>query len=125
MFKYVTDWQQMMKDMAEKTRQFLWLVTNIGVLDGKTPTELSLSTTRSPTDDDSKSDDGQRWSISRAHFALSAEIPAAAIEVAPVSVAGGGTCVSANWPDCAVDTMLGERIMADMERWLAQLASQS
>ncbi|KAH8678559.1 hypothetical protein BGZ60DRAFT_246590 [Tricladium varicosporioides] len=83
------------------------LVTNIGVLDGKT------------------SDDDQRWSISRAQFGLSAEIPAAAIEFAPVSVAGRGMCVSANWPDCAVDAMLGERIMADLERWLAQLVSQS
>ncbi|TRX93452.1 hypothetical protein FHL15_005727 [Xylaria flabelliformis] len=124
-FKYVTDWQQTMKDMAEKTRQFSWLVTNIGALNGKTPTGMSLSTTRSPTSDDTKSDDGQRWSISRAQFGLSAEIPAAAIEFAPVSVAGRGMCVSANWPDCAVDTMLGERIMADMERWLTQLANQS
>ncbi|KAF2789133.1 hypothetical protein K505DRAFT_313720 [Melanomma pulvis-pyrius CBS 109.77] len=106
-FKYVSDWQQTMRDMAKKTRQFTWLVTNIGVLDGNT------------------SDNGQRWSIGRAQFGLSAEIPAAAIEFAPISVAGGGMCVSAIWPDCAVDTMLGERIMADLERWLAQLASQS
>lgn len=106
-FKYVTDWQQTMRDMAKKTRQFTWLMTNIGVLDGNT------------------SDDGQRWSIGRAQFGLSAEIPAAAIEFAPISVAGWGMCVSANWPDCAVDAMLGERIMADLERWLAQLASQS
>jgi hypothetical protein len=106
-FKYVTDWQQTMRGMAKKTRQFTWLVTNIGVLDGNT------------------SDDGQRWSIDRAQFGLSAEIPAAAIEFASISVAGRGMCVSANWPDCAVDPMLGERIMADLERWLAQLASQS
>jgi hypothetical protein len=106
-FKYVTNWQQTMRDMAKKTRQFTWLVTNIGVLDGN------------------NSDDGQSWSIGRAQFGLSAEIPAAAIEFAPVSVAGRGICVSANWPDCAVDVMLGERIMADLERWLAQLANQS
>ncbi|KAI0857325.1 hypothetical protein F4860DRAFT_517908 [Xylaria cubensis] len=57
--------------------------------------------------------------ISRAYFGLSAEIPAAAIDCAPVSVASWGMCVSANWPDYAVDTMLGERIMADIEWWLA------
>jgi hypothetical protein len=106
-FKYVTDWQQTMRDMAEKTRQFTWLVTNIGVLYGNT------------------SDDGQKWSIGQAQFGLSAEIPTAAIEFAPISVAGRGICVSANWPDCAVDAMLGELIMADLERWLAQLANQS
>jgi hypothetical protein len=104
-FKYVTDWQQTMRNMAKKTRQFTWLVTNIGVLDGNT------------------SDDGKRWSIDRAQFGLSAEIPAAAIEFATVSVAGRGICVSANWADCAVDPILGESIMADLERWLAQLAS--
>ncbi|KAL9023369.1 MAG: hypothetical protein Q9196_007242, partial [Gyalolechia fulgens] len=116
-FKYVTDWQRTMRDMAKKTRQFSWLVTNIGVLDGNT-------STRSPTDRDTNPDDRQRWSINRAQFGLSAEIPAAAMEFAAVSVAGRGMCVSANWPDCAVDAMLGERIMADLKRWLAQLASQ-
>lgn len=124
-FKYVTDWQRTMSDMAQKTRQFSWLVTNLGVLDGNTSTRLSTTSTRSPTGGDTTFDDGQRWSIVRAQFGLSAEIPAAAIEFAPVSVAGWGMCVSANWPDCAVDTMLGERIMADLERWLAQLANQS
>jgi hypothetical protein len=105
-FKYVTDWKKTMSDMAKKTRQFTWLVTNVGVLNGGTS-------------------DDQKWSIGRAQFGLSAEIPAAAIEFAPISVAGQGMVVSANWPDCAVDIKFGERIMADLERWLAQLASQS
>ena len=63
--------------------------------------------------------------MGRAQFGLSAKIPAAAIEFASVSVAGRSMCVGAQWPDCAVGQMLGERIMADLERWLAQLASQS
>lgn len=114
-----------MRDVAKKRRQFSWLVTNIGVLDGNTSTKLSTITTRSLTGGDTKFDKGQRWSIGRAQFGLSAEIPFAAIEFALVSVAGRGMCVSADWADCAVDAMLGERIMADLERWLAQLASQS
>ncbi|KAG6356390.1 hypothetical protein INS49_015778 [Diaporthe citri] len=125
-FKYVTDWQKTMSEQARKKRQFSWLVTNIGVLEGgNTPAAPDTATAKqSPTDSDSKPDDAQKWSIGRAQFGLSAEIPAAAIEFSPVSVAGRGMCVSASWPDCAVDSMLGERIMADMERWLAQLASQ-
>lgn len=112
LFKYVTDWQQTMSDMAKKTRQFSWLVINIGVLDGGGGS-------------DTKPDDGpgQRWFIGRAQFGLSTEVPAAAIEFSPVSVAGRGMCVSATWADCAVDMTLAERIMADLERWLAQLAS--
>lgn len=109
LFQYVTDWQKTMSDMAKKTRQFSWLVTNIGVLNGGTS---------------EPGDDGQNWSIDRAQFGLSAEIPAAAIEISPVSVAGRGMCVSADWPDNAVDVVFGERIMADLQRWLAQLASQ-
>ncbi|KAK8079335.1 hypothetical protein PG994_003142 [Apiospora phragmitis] len=114
-FKFVTDWQKTMRDMAKRKRQLSWLVTNIGVLEGG--------------GDGSRSDHGddvlQRWSIGRAQFGLSAETPAAAIEFSPVSVAGRGMWVGANWHDCAVDVTLGERIMADMERWLNQLASQS
>ena len=114
-----------MRSAAKRTRQFSWLVTNIGVLDGNPSTKLSTTTTRSPTGGDSKSDDVQRWSIDRAQFGLSAEIPFAAIEISPVTVAGRGMCVGASWPDCALDTTFGERIMADLERWLAQLARGS
>jgi hypothetical protein len=122
LFKYVTDWQKTMRDMAKKTRQFSWIVTNVGAMNGTTST--STTTTQSPTVSGSKSDDGQKWSISRAEFGLSAEIPAAAIEFAAVSVTGRGMCVSANWADCAVDATFGERIMADLERWMTQLARQ-
>jgi hypothetical protein len=121
LFKYVTDWQQTMRNLAKKTRQFSWLVTNIGVLDGNAPTESSATTTSS----DPESGDDQKWSIGRAQFGLSTEVPAAAIEFSPVSVAGRGMCVSATWADCTVDVTLGERIMGDLERWLGQLASQS
>ncbi|KAK3307657.1 uncharacterized protein B0T15DRAFT_185260 [Chaetomium strumarium] len=124
LFKYVTDWRQTMGRMAKRTRQFSWLVTNIGVLDGNGPTRLSATTTRSSTGGDTKSGDGQRWSISRAQFGVSTEVPAAAIEFSPVSVAGRGMCVGASWADCAVDATLGERIMADLERWLSQLARE-
>ncbi|KAJ8127085.1 hypothetical protein O1611_g6551 [Lasiodiplodia mahajangana] len=65
--------------MANKRRLFTWLVTNIGVLDGN-------MLIRPPTGSDSMSDNDQKWTIHRAQFGLSAEIPAAAIEFALVSV---------------------------------------
>ncbi|KAK5659125.1 hypothetical protein OQA88_1215 [Cercophora sp. LCS_1] len=109
LFKYVTDWKQTMSNMAKRTRQFSWLVTNIGVMNG---------------DCHNLARHGQGWSISRAQFGLSTEVPAAAIEFSPVSVAGRGMCVGASWGDSALDVTFGERILADMERWLAQLARQ-
>lgn len=129
-FKYVTDWQKTMSDMASKKRQFTWLITNIGVLNGNNstasnPPPSATTTTAAKTVDNGGKGEGKGWSITRAQFGLSTEIPAAAFEFAPVSVAGGGMCVSVNWPDCAVDAALGERIMVDLERWLAQLAKQS
>lgn len=125
-FQCVTDWQQTTRDQATKTRQLSWLVANIGVVDGRGSKRPSTKTTQATTNGNSGPMQGVRkWSIERAQFGLSAEVPAAAIEFSPVSAAGGGLSVGANWPDCAVDSKLGERIMADMERWLNQLASQS
>lgn len=51
-------------------------------------------------------------------------MPAAALVVSPVIVAGRGMCVGVSWPDSAVDAKLGERVTADRESWLAQLACQ-
>lgn len=118
LFKYVTDWQQTMVGMAKKKRQFSWLVTNIGVIDP------SLSTAGAIGGDNNsiKPDDGQKWSISRAQFGMSSEIPFAAIEFSPVSVVGRGMSIGATWAECAVEATLAERIMADLESWLVQLA---
>ncbi|KAK8045817.1 hypothetical protein PG996_013881 [Apiospora saccharicola] len=119
-FKYVTDWEKTMRDLAKKPRQFSWLVTNIGVMEGGDGNSSSR-----PGNDNNDNDNGQRWSIDHAQFGLSAEIPAAAIEFSPVSVAGRGMCIGVNWADCALDTTLAERIVADMERWLVQLGRPS
>jgi hypothetical protein len=110
MFKWVGDWQKTMKEMASKPRQFSWLVTNIGVLDGKAV---------------ARTGDGGRWAIERAQFGLSAEVPQAAIEISPVSVAGRGMCVGVDWHDAAVETGFAERVVGDLERWLGQLARGS
>lgn len=107
LFKYVSDWKKTMSDMAKRTRQFTWILTNLGVMKGT-----------------AASADNQKWSIDRAQFGLSAEIPAGAIEISPVSVVGRGMCIGADWADNAVDEVFGERIMADLERWLAQFARQ-
>ncbi|KAI0198158.1 hypothetical protein F4808DRAFT_452115 [Astrocystis sublimbata] len=128
LFKYVTDWKGTMSGMAKKPRQFTWLVTNVGVLDGGGGRNIISGHSKAQPGTNTNEDVGQAgewWSIRRAQFGLSSEVPAAAIEFAPVSVAGQGMCVSANWHDCALDVGFGEGIMADLERWLLQLAEQS
>ena len=42
MFKYVADWQKTLRDVAKRSRQFTWLVTNIGVLDGDISTKRTV-----------------------------------------------------------------------------------
>lgn len=122
LFKYVTDWQQTMGAMAKKKRQFSWLVTNIGMLDPS----LSTASNAGGDSSGSKPDEREEWSISRAQFGLSTEVPSAAIVFSPVSVVDRGMSVGASWADCAVEaTLIGDHIMADLERWLAQLATQS
>ncbi|KAK7952994.1 hypothetical protein PG988_013688 [Apiospora saccharicola] len=85
-FKYVTDWEKTMRDLAKKPRQFSWLVTNIGVMEGGDGNSSSR-----PGNDNNDNDNGQRWSIDHAQFGLSAEIPAAAIEFSP-SASRAGEC---------------------------------
>ncbi|KAF7956432.1 hypothetical protein EAE96_003773 [Botrytis aclada] len=124
LFKYVTNWEKTMKDVAKKRRQFSWIVTKVRVMNSETSTGLGTTTTQAPTGSDDTIGNSRKWSISRAEFGLSAEIPAAAIEFASVSVAGRGMCINASWADCAVDATFGEHVMADLERWIAQLARQ-
>ena len=115
LFKYVTDWQKTMSGMAKRRRQFSWIVTNIGVMEGG----------GGGHHDDGSDREGKGWAITRAQFGLSTEVPAAAIEFSPVSVRGRGMCVGASWADCAVDVKLGEGIMGDLERWMGQLARRA
>jgi hypothetical protein len=112
LFKHVTDWKKTMRNFARRKRQFTWLVTNIGVLEGG-------DTQADPDEGEQRK---SQWAITRAQFGLSAEIPLAAIEFSPVSVAGRGMVVGASWSDAAVDVRLGEGIVGDMERWMGQLA---
>ncbi|KAJ0117480.1 hypothetical protein J7T55_003896 [Diaporthe amygdali] len=122
--KFIGDWQQEMANAARKPRVHSWWITGTGVLDGKSSktgpgsgSAPSLPPVSSSTDD--------VWAIRRAQFALSTETTAAAINISPLTVSGERLCVGGSWQDCLFDESLGERVMADLEGWLGQLAQQS
>jgi hypothetical protein len=121
MMRFVGDWQQEMNKAARRPRPHSWWVTGIGVLDPA----LSKSV---PSDSDSAQppaatgDEIDVWAIRRAQFALSTETTAAAINISPLTVAGERLCVGGSWQDCLFDVSFGERVMADLEAWLGQLA---
>ncbi|KAK7757579.1 Alcohol acetyltransferase [Diatrype stigma] len=115
--KFVDDWRSQLRNAARKPRQASWMVTGLGILgDGDSP----------PAHDYDALNDGEErhkdvWSLRRAQFALSAEVPAAALMISPVTAAGGRLCVGGSWQDSVVDAALGERVMTDLERWLGDI----
>jgi len=114
--KFVGDWRKQMANTAQRPRQYSWWVTGVGVLDGR---PKPINTTSSPHDSTSE----EFWAVRRAQFALSAETTAAAIMISPMTAAGEQLCVGVSWQDCICDASLGERIVADLEQWLSQIAS--
>ena len=108
--RFVKDWRAQMVEKAAKPRKLSWLVTNLGVLDG------------GPTSDSTSATGG--WSIQRAQFILSAEVPGAAIVFSPISVANQGLCVTTNWQEGIFDTGFGDQVVGDMERWLQRIGSE-
>lgn len=107
----IGDWNDEMTKASQRPRQHSWWVTGIGVLD-------SASSKTGPT----SGDNDDVWKIRRAQFVLSTETTAAAINISPMTVAGERLCVGASWQDCLSDISFGERIVADLQAWLNQLA---
>ncbi|KAL1870742.1 Alcohol acetyltransferase [Diaporthe australafricana] len=107
--RFVGDWQQEMASAARRPRRHSWWITGIGVMDGTAKADSGHS-------------DENSWAIQRAQFALSTETTAAAINISPLTVAGERLCVTGSWQDCLFDVSFGERVMADLECWLSQLA---
>ncbi|ROW11795.1 hypothetical protein VPNG_04970 [Cytospora leucostoma] len=120
--KFVGDWQQEMARMASRPRLHSWWVSGIGVLDGGLSKEDGPSSGDNAPSPPAASGDDDAWAIRRAQFALSTETTAAAINISPLTVAGERLCVGGSWQDCLFDVSLGERVMADLEAWLGQLA---
>ncbi|KAI0006304.1 alcohol acetyltransferase [Xylariaceae sp. FL0662B] len=110
--KLVGDWQAHLKHLAQKPRPHSWVVTNLGVIDGGSqPSDASTNELR------------DSWSICAAQFAIPTEVPSGALVISPVTVAGGPLCITCSWQDNVVDASLAESVMADLRRWLIQLAS--
>ncbi|KAI2626771.1 hypothetical protein GGR54DRAFT_629131 [Hypoxylon sp. NC1633] len=107
LMKFIGDWRAEMNGKLTKPRQFSWSVSNMGVIDGESPSEETPD----------------NWSIRRAQLGVSAEVPGWAMSFAIMSVTGKQMNVSCSWLDCAVELSLAECIVADLENWLVQLGS--
>ncbi|KAH9903659.1 hypothetical protein F4778DRAFT_781042 [Xylariomycetidae sp. FL2044] len=127
--KFVKDWRAQQKKAVQKPRQASWLITGLGVLGDESA--ASGPEPAAAVDDDEQSRAGgtththtPTWRMTRAQFALSAEVPAAALMISPMTAANSQLCVGGSWQQCVVSTTLGERVMGDLELWLRKIGSR-
>ncbi|KAI2466270.1 hypothetical protein F4781DRAFT_356888 [Annulohypoxylon bovei var. microspora] len=118
LMKFIPDFRILLKDWMKKPRPHSVAVTNLGVIDG-TPHDK----TSGDIDTDIKV--GEKWALERAIFSVSPEAHGAALTICPIAVKGKELYVSCNWQDCAVDSAIGEGVMADLESWLRFLGEET
>lgn len=112
--KFVPNAREMFKNELQKPRTLSWAISNLGVMDSAPCKEYSP---------DSQQD--RAWKISRAQFTLSTHIPEAALLMGAITVKGGEMVITCTWQDTTVETVLAERIVEDMHRWLSQIGKSS
>ncbi|KAJ8132475.1 hypothetical protein O1611_g1151 [Lasiodiplodia mahajangana] len=113
LMRHIPDWQKYLTNLAQKPRQYSWMVTNLGVLNG----DPDLEANPKPL--------SEAWAITEAQFSLSAETTSAAIMISPISVVGDRLCVAGSWQECIMRDGLAEHIMGDLEMWLGRIGSKS
>ncbi|KAL1594546.1 Alcohol acetyltransferase [Paraconiothyrium brasiliense] len=105
--KLCSNWLTQQESEAHKTRYLSWLVTNLGVIDGRSGLV----------------DRQDGWSLRWAELLLSAEIPSAAFSVSMMTVKERDLVVTCSWQDCVLDASLGEQLMVDLEQWLKEIGA--
>ncbi|KAK7953186.1 hypothetical protein PG988_013880 [Apiospora saccharicola] len=137
MLKLIPDWNDAMEKQAKRPRHISWMVTNIGVLDGREAEKVvhdddgsEQQVTQADQNEEAQQRlqkkeraGGESWSVRRAELVLSTEVPAQAISVAVVTVKDEQMAITCSWGDAAVDAGVGERLVGDLERWLREIGS--
>ncbi|KAH7139625.1 alcohol acetyltransferase-domain-containing protein [Dactylonectria estremocensis] len=109
LMKLVRDWQGYHRGHEHKPRELSWIVTNLGVLDGK------------PSLDTTSTEKGDGWAVDEAKFALSAHVAGPFLQISAISVKGGNLSIHVAWQDSADGNRIGEQVAKDMEAWLRYL----
>ncbi|KAJ3534555.1 hypothetical protein NM208_g7489 [Fusarium decemcellulare] len=105
MMGFVDDWREYAKEALHKPRSATWLITNLGVLDGKGCSKRAND-----------------WTIERANFLLAADVPGEAFSICPVAVKGKELTINVDWQGGVVDDKMGDQLVADIERCMMHLA---
>ena len=98
------DFLDSIKARFGKPREISWMVTNLGVVDGRsTPGE---------------------WYIDDAFFTVCAERTGAAIIMSLIAVKGGDLCIDLSCQEGVVDGAVAEGILSDALRWFTYCAKE-
>ncbi|KAF4344528.1 hypothetical protein FBEOM_1496 [Fusarium beomiforme] len=106
LLELISDWQDHLKSHEKKPRELSWIVTNIGVVDGK------------PENGGEDS-----FAVERARFSLSAVVSGPAIQICTVSVKGGDLSIELSWQDLPEIDEVAERFVQDLRAWLMCLGA--
>ena len=109
---FAGDLQDYYKLLMEKPRYCAWLITNIGVIDGKG--------SAAPNDEGERS----AWAIEQCQFTLSADLTGPFYQFATMTVKGGELSVNLCWSRGVVDETIGEELLVDVEKWLHFIAGK-
>jgi hypothetical protein len=108
----VEDWTAQLQMDMQRPRRASWVITNLGIFDGTPPGHAS------PSCGDARPG---MWSISRANFALSANVVSAALGIAIVTIRQGELALACSWQDDAVELSVGEGFVANLTRLLQEV----
>ncbi|TEY49968.1 hypothetical protein BOTCAL_0280g00120 [Botryotinia calthae] len=117
--QHIENWQKRIKNASKRPRQFSWLITDARILDGKLKIDNEVSSA------EVKLEGENAWILHTAGFASSAEIMGAAFVISLMSVKGAGLSVGVSWQDCVCGVGMGERVAADLKKWLEQIAEEA
>ncbi|TGO19463.1 hypothetical protein BTUL_0004g01010 [Botrytis tulipae] len=117
--KFLGNWRQRLKNASERPRKFSWSITDAGTLERNSKIDNEIPSA------ESEPEGRDAWILHRAGFASSAETMGAAFVISLVSIKGAGLSVGVGWQDFVCDVAMGERVAADLKKWLEQIAEEA
>ena len=101
----VGDWEKYMNDEMAKPRTASWLITNLGEIDRLC-----------------KSEDNSCWSIQRSKFSLAAGVTSPMFNISVITTKGNDLCIDISWQDGLIDSVIGDRMIEGIHKWLDYIA---
>ncbi|KAF7950809.1 uncharacterized protein EAE97_002361 [Botrytis byssoidea] len=117
--KFIWNWCQRLKNASQRPRIFSWSITDAGTFNRNSNIDNEIPSV------ESKLGGRDTWILHRAGFASSAETTGAAFVISLMSFKTAGLSVDVSWQDSVCEVAMGERVTADLGKWLEQIAEEA